>query len=100
MIDVTDRRLTRGVVERFSVTAYIFHLPFGGMPITPFDFAMLMGLGFTGEPLIYQGDFTPIVINFFIFLFLLWNSFLIEIISSTAFSSICCKMMSLSLIHI
>lgn len=35
------------------------------MNITTFDFVVLTGLGFTGEPLAYQEDFVHIVINSF-----------------------------------
>jgi len=51
MVDLIDHCVTYGMVERFWDTTNNFHFPFGEMTTIPFDFAMRMGLGFTGEPL-------------------------------------------------
>ena len=54
---LTTRRVTRGVVKRLWGKTNTFHLPFGELTITPFNFAMLMGLVLVGELLVYQEDF-------------------------------------------
>ena len=54
--DLTDCCVTRGLVERFQEPVDTFHFLFGNITISCFNFAMLMVLGFTGEPLVYQED--------------------------------------------
>ena len=39
------------LIERSMDTTHTFHLPFGEMTITPFDFAAITGLSFSGSPL-------------------------------------------------
>ena len=45
------------MAERFWDTTNTFHLHFGEMNITSFDFVVLAGLIFLGEPLVYHEDF-------------------------------------------
>mgnify|MGYP001074078695 CR=1 FL=1 len=47
VVDLTYHFITHEVVERFWDTTNIFYLPFDEMTITPFDFAVLIGLRFT-----------------------------------------------------
>jgi len=42
------------VVDRFWDTTKTFHLPFGVMTITPFNFARLTCLYFSENPLVYR----------------------------------------------
>ena len=53
IIDLTDGFVSRRMVERLRDTTNTFHLPFGEMTITSFDFFTLMGPDFTWEPLVY-----------------------------------------------
>ena len=54
---MTDRCVTCGIAKRFEDTTNTFHLPFGKITITPFDFAVLTGLICSSHPLVYQEDF-------------------------------------------
>jgi len=52
-----DCCVIQGVIKRFWDTNNTFHLPFAKMTITTYDFAMLMGVGFEVEHVVYQEDF-------------------------------------------
>ena len=54
MVELTDYFIARRVVKRFCDTTDTFELPFGEMIVTPFYFAVLMDLNFTGESLVYK----------------------------------------------
>ena len=53
VMDLTDRFFTYRVVESSWDVTNTFHLPFGEMTITLFDFAVLTVLSFTRESLVY-----------------------------------------------
>jgi len=57
MVHLIDRCITHMIAGRFWGTININPFSFGEMTITPFDFAMLMGLGFSEDLLVYQKDF-------------------------------------------
>ena len=54
---LTSHCVTRRIDEIFWDTTDTLHLCFEEMTITPFDFAVLTGLGFSGGPFVCQEDF-------------------------------------------
>jgi len=57
VVDLTDRCLTRAIVKRFWDTSNTFHLPFEEMTMSPLDLAMLTGVDFPEDLLVYREDF-------------------------------------------
>ena len=55
--DLTEYYVICHMFERFWETTNTFHIVFGDMTITPFDFSMLIDLRITGKPSVYQVDF-------------------------------------------
>ena len=52
----SSQAATCALIERWMDTTHTFHLPFSEMTVTPFDFAAITGLSFSGEPVPFSGE--------------------------------------------
>jgi len=57
VVDLINGFITCGMVERFWDIINTFQLPLGEMTAMPFDFTMLMGLGFKERLFSLSGGF-------------------------------------------